>query len=64
MDKYLVKGGSVMPDYKEMYKRLFQAQTFAIEILQKAQKETEEMYISGLDESCLWHDSEQLTVDN
>lgn len=36
-----------MPDYAEMYKVLFDAQTKAIEILQKAQQETEEMYINS-----------------
>lgn len=36
-----------MPDYAAMYKRLFQSQTQAIEILQKAQQDTEEMYISA-----------------
>jgi hypothetical protein len=34
-----------MPDYKEMYFILFRAQTKAIELLQKAQRETEELYI-------------------
>ena len=36
-----------MPDYAEMYRVLFRAQTKAIELLQKAQQETEEMYISA-----------------
>jgi len=36
-----------MSDYAKMYKTLFQSQTRAIEILQEAQKETEEMYISA-----------------
>ncbi|NLO86025.1 MAG: hypothetical protein GX096_11460 [Clostridiales bacterium] len=36
-----------MPDYAEMYRVLFDAQTRAIEILQKAQQETEEMYINS-----------------
>ena len=36
-----------MPDYVAMYRRLFQAQTQAIEILQQAQLATEEMYISA-----------------
>jgi hypothetical protein len=36
-----------MPDYEAMYQRLFQAQTKAIEILQEAQQDTEEMYISA-----------------
>ena len=38
-----------MPDYAAMYKRIFQAQTQAIEILKQAQLETEEMYISASD---------------
>ena len=36
-----------MPDYASMYKRLFRSQTEVIEILQKAQQDTEEMYISA-----------------
>lgn len=36
-----------MPDYAAMYKRLFRSQTEAITILQKAQQDTEEMYISS-----------------
>lgn len=46
-----------MPDYRSMYKVLFQSQTKAIrlheeaiELLKKAQQETEEMYISASDE--------------
>ncbi len=35
-----------MPNYEKMYKELFNAFTEAIEILQKAQQLTEEMYIS------------------
>ncbi len=35
-----------MSDYAAMYKRLFNAQTDAIAILQKAQQDTEEMFIS------------------
>jgi len=35
-----------MTDYAAMYKRLFQAQTSAIELLQKAQQDTEEIYIN------------------
>ena len=38
-----------MPDYAAMYKKLFQSQTRAIQILQEAQQETEEMYISAPD---------------
>ena len=36
-----------MPDYAKMYKKLFNAQTDAIDILQKAQQQTEEIYISS-----------------
>lgn len=36
-----------MADYPEMYKTLFQAMTQAIDILQEAQRKTEEMYISA-----------------
>ena len=38
-----------MPDYAAMYRKLFNAQTDAIRILQKAQQEAEEMYISAPD---------------
>lgn len=36
-----------MPDYKSMYIKLFQSQTKAIQLLQSAQQETEEMYIEA-----------------
>lgn len=36
-----------MADYKKMYSTLFNAITDVISILQKAQKETEELYISA-----------------
>ncbi len=36
-----------MPDYVAMYKHLFQSQTAAIQILQKAQQDTEAMYINA-----------------
>jgi len=36
-----------MPDYKEMYIKLFQSQSRVIGILQEAQKETEGMYIDS-----------------
>ena len=38
-----------MADYAKMYKALFNSQTEAIEILQKAQQEAEEIYISAPD---------------
>ena len=34
-----------MPDYKKMYTTLFNAVTDAIEILQSAQQDTEELFI-------------------
>ena len=36
-----------MPDYKTMYKELFKAVTEAIDILQKAQIECEDIYINS-----------------
>ena len=36
-----------MPDYKEMYVSLFRETTKAIDILQAAQRISEEIYISG-----------------
>lgn len=36
-----------MPDYKEMYIKLFQASERAINILTDAQRECEELYISA-----------------
>ncbi len=36
-----------MPDYAKMYRRLFNSQTDAITILQKAHQETEEMYAAA-----------------
>lgn len=36
-----------MADYQEMYRKLFQATTKAINLLQQAQQETEEIYISS-----------------
>lgn len=36
-----------MADYQKMYRKLFQATTRAIELLQQAQQETEEIYISS-----------------
>lgn len=36
-----------MADYQKMYRKLFQATTKAIELLQQAQQETEEIYISS-----------------
>ena len=36
-----------MVDYKEMYKKMFQASELAINILIQAQRQCEEMYISA-----------------
>ncbi len=36
-----------MPDYKNMYETLFGAATQAMMVLQQAQQQTEEMYISA-----------------
>lgn len=36
-----------MPDYAKMYHTLFNAVTESIEILQRAQQDTEEMYITA-----------------
>lgn len=36
-----------MPDYAKMYRKLFNAQTDVINILQAAQQETEQMYIDA-----------------
>ncbi|MGI5899398.1 MAG: hypothetical protein ACOX8S_05670 [Christensenellales bacterium] len=36
-----------MPDYKEMYYRLFRASQEAIDLIMAAQKECEEIYIAG-----------------
>lgn len=36
-----------MPDYKTMYLKLFNAITDAVEILQDAQRKTEEIYITS-----------------
>ena len=38
-----------MADYAKMYRKLFNSQTDAIDILQKAQLETEQMYIEAPD---------------
>ena len=38
-----------MPDYAAMYRHLFNVQAEVIEILQKAHREVEEMYISAPD---------------
>lgn len=42
-----------MANYQEMYRQLFTAQTEAIEILQKAQQRTEDMFIDSPDPALL-----------
>lgn len=37
----------MVPDYQEMYRVLFRSQTKAITLLQEAQRQTEELYISA-----------------
>ena len=49
MDDTTGKDGRQMPDYAKMYRKLFNSQTDAIEILQKAQLETEQMCIEAPD---------------
>lgn len=46
-DIYQESGTIQMADYREMYRKLFQATTKAIDLLQTAQQETEELYISS-----------------
>lgn len=41
------KGGETMVDYKKMYFHLFNETQKAIEIMQKAHQDCEEMYING-----------------
>lgn len=53
-----------MPDYLAMYKRLFQSQTKAIEILQQAQQAAEEMYIQAPDPAIHLHQSQELQPKN
>ena len=38
-----------MADYREMYRKLFQATTKAIDLLQIAQRQAEELYITAED---------------
>ncbi len=46
---YKLKGRLEMADFAAMYRKLFNSQTQAIELLQKAQQDTEEMYVSAPD---------------
>lgn len=43
------KGAEDMPNYAKMYRKLFNAQTDAIALLQAAQQETEKLYIEADD---------------
>ncbi len=43
------KGSERMPDYKEMYAKLFRASEQAIDLLIAAQRECEELYIQAAD---------------
>jgi len=47
---FLFKGENVMADYKTMYYKLFNSLSDAIEILQKAQQEGEDIYIISPDD--------------
>ncbi len=53
-----------MADYAAMYRRLFNSQTTAIEILQKAQQDTEEMYMSAPDHNIRLFDSKKPDGDD
>jgi hypothetical protein len=58
------QGGANMPDYVKMYYKLFNSQTDAINLLQKAQSETEEMYISSPDPDIRVLDVKKQEEDN
>lgn len=53
-----------MPDYAAMYRKLFNSQTSAIEILQQAQRDTEEMYLSSPEPEIRLINTEDLPSDN
>ena len=44
---HIIARGNFMPDYKEMYLKMVRASERAINILIEAQRECEEMYLSG-----------------
>lgn len=46
-----------MADYQAMYRQLFKAQSQAIEILQSAQQQAEEMYMDSPDPAILIFDT-------
>lgn len=48
-----------MPDYATMYRKIFNSATDAIAILQKAQQDTEELFISSPDPEIKILDSKQ-----
>lgn len=52
-----------MPDYAEMYRILFQAQTKAIAILQVAQGVTEELYINAAEQNTVGNEPPQAQED-
>ncbi len=45
-----------MADFAKMYRTLFNSQTDAISILQQAQKQSEEMYLSASDPEIRLHE--------
>ena len=53
-----------MADYPKMYRRLFNAQTQAIELLQKAQQDTEEMFVEAPDPDIRLLDLNKQSEDN
>lgn len=53
-----------MADYPKMYRRLFNAQTQAIELLQKAQQDTEKMFVEAPDPDIRLLDLNKQSEDN
>ncbi len=53
-----------MADYPKMYRRLFNAQTQAIELLQKAQQDTEKMFVEAPDPDIRLLDLNKESEDN
>ena len=54
-----------MSDYAKMYHKLFNAMTDAIEVLQQAQRETEDMYVSAKEpEIHLLHSEDEAEDDS
>ena len=52
-----------MPDYKTMYQKIYKATTRAIQLLQDAQQDTEELYLNDSDTPILWP-SEDVQVNS